>query len=79
MGYMCQGGRLRDDHPFFLTRKVAGETDSANRHVFNTTSYKAHDQQQEDYYDSDDDEVVELVDEEEDTGDDEGEDVEMPE
>ncbi|KAF7596480.1 hypothetical protein BBP40_001352 [Aspergillus hancockii] len=76
MGYVCQGWRLRNDHPFFLSRKAAEESDGTDRNMFNTTSYRVHAQPDDDYYDSDDDEIVEMVDDEQDAGEYTGEDME---
>ncbi|KAE8351950.1 hypothetical protein BDV28DRAFT_149500 [Aspergillus coremiiformis] len=55
MGYVCQGSRLRGDHPFFLTRKAEEEMEDADRHLFYTTNYRASDENEEEYYDSDED------------------------
>ncbi|KAE8135379.1 hypothetical protein BDV38DRAFT_285012 [Aspergillus pseudotamarii] len=54
MGYVCQGTRLRRDHPFFLDSKAVEEIEGADRRLFNSTSCKASDEM-EVYYDNDDD------------------------
>ncbi|OGM48391.1 hypothetical protein ABOM_003402 [Aspergillus bombycis] len=53
MGYVCQGSRLRRDHPFFLARKEVDEIESAGRRLFYTSNYRESDEPEE-YYDSDD-------------------------
>ncbi|PIG79920.1 hypothetical protein AARAC_010350 [Aspergillus arachidicola] len=54
MGYVCQGSRLRPDHPFFLARKAVEEIEDTDRHLFYTTNYRDSDELEQ-YYDSDDD------------------------
>ncbi|KAB8271491.1 hypothetical protein BDV30DRAFT_228123 [Aspergillus minisclerotigenes] len=54
MGYVCQGSRLRPDHPFFLARKAVKEIEDTDRRLFYTTNYRDNDKLEE-YYDSDDD------------------------
>ncbi|RAQ48422.1 hypothetical protein AFGD_008416 [Aspergillus flavus] len=64
MGYVCQGSRLRRDHPFFLARKAVEEIEDAGRCLFYTTNHRDSDELEE-YYDSDDDDdddVAEDVD-----------------
>ena len=54
MGYVCQGSRLRRDHPFLLARKAVEEIEDADRCLFYTTKHRYSDELGE-YYDSDDD------------------------
>ncbi|KAE8402926.1 hypothetical protein BDV37DRAFT_294915 [Aspergillus pseudonomiae] len=61
MGYVCQGSRLRRDHPFFLARKDMEEIEGAGRRLFYTSNYRENDELEE-YYDSDDDNDIGDVD-----------------
>ncbi|KAE8311556.1 hypothetical protein BDV41DRAFT_578450 [Aspergillus transmontanensis] len=60
MGYVCQGSRLRPDHPFFLARKAVEEIEDTDRRLFYTTNYRNSDELEE-YYDSDDDDDDDVV------------------
>ncbi|KAE8417938.1 hypothetical protein BDV36DRAFT_295703 [Aspergillus pseudocaelatus] len=57
MGYVCQGTRLRSDHPFFLDRNAVEEIEGVDRRLFYSPSCNASDEV-EVYYDSDDDDAA---------------------
>ncbi|KAE8368446.1 hypothetical protein BDV27DRAFT_167987 [Aspergillus caelatus] len=57
MGYVCQGTRLRSDHPCFLDRKAVEEIEGVDRRLFYSTRCNASDEV-EVYYDSDDDDAA---------------------
>lgn len=63
MGYVCQGWKLRSDHPFFSTKIDDGEVSGPRRHAFHSEYDTAQDEDEE-YYDSDEseDEIEEIED-----------------
>lgn len=50
MGCLCQGLPLREDHPFFSTRKIGEKTGDLHRDLFPSTPYDVQ-SDEEDYYD----------------------------
>lgn len=65
MGYVCQGWKLRTDHPFFSTKDEKGDTSEPSGPVLHSEYHTAQDEDEE-YYDSDgiEEELEDYVDEE---------------
>jgi hypothetical protein len=58
MGYVCQGWRIRHDHPFFSTTHKADENNATE--LFSSAKHNIVTAVEEVFYDSDDEEVVIL-------------------
>ncbi|THC92491.1 hypothetical protein EYZ11_008029 [Aspergillus tanneri] len=62
MGYICQGWRLRSDHPFFLTKRAEGP-DSGSGQFVQVPSFEAQSDHEEFLYSDDDDDDSVVVEE----------------